>query len=385
MGAHRRPGGSRRSFLVLALALGTFGALRPASAREDPEDLGWLLEPIAAQHGVPGMACAIVREEGAVALGCTGVRRLGSDAKVEPDDLWHLGSCTKAMTATLVARLVERDVLSWETTLGELFAERVEGMDARWKPVTLRQLLAHRAGMSETMEEGGLWTRLENHRGTPVEQRWTLVEGVLAIAPLDAPGERFRYSNAGFAVAGAAAEMRAGVPWEELMRREVFEPLGMNDAGFGAPGTPGALDQPLGHEPTPGGLRPRELGPGDDNPASIGPAGTVHATMADWARFVACHLRAGRGGDGYLKPETFAELHTPAQGQSYVAGWVVERALGSTSTVLRHAGSNTLWFSLVEAFPEKGFAVLVATNAGGAKAEQACQAAATELVQVASW
>src|SRR5258707_13125694 len=94
-----------------------------------------------------GMAAAVLRGERIIAQGAAGVRKRGTAERITLDDRFHLGSCTKAMTATLVAMLVEEGKLNWTTTLGELFADTVKPMHPAWEKVTLRQVLAHRAGL----------------------------------------------------------------------------------------------------------------------------------------------------------------------------------------------------------------------------------------------
>src|SRR5207244_9735123 len=78
----------------------------------------------------------------------------GPDSASRSMIAFHLGSCTKAMTATLVAMLVEEGKLNWITTLGELFVDTVKPMHPAWEKVTLRQVLAHRAGLP--LEPDGL-------------------------------------------------------------------------------------------------------------------------------------------------------------------------------------------------------------------------------------
>src|ERR1051325_7290743 len=113
-----------------------------------------------------GMAAAVLRGERIIAQGAAGGRKRGTAERITPDDRFHLGSCTKAMTATLVAMLVEEGKLSWTTTLGELFADTVKPMHPAWEKVTLRQGLAHRAGLR--FEPAGL-TQVFNElvRGRP--------------------------------------------------------------------------------------------------------------------------------------------------------------------------------------------------------------------------
>ena len=94
-----------------------------------------------------GMAAAVLRGERIIAQGAAGVRKRGTAERITLDDRFHIGSCTKAMTATLVAMLVEDGKLNWTTTLGQLFADRVKLMHPTWEKVTLRHVLAHRAGL----------------------------------------------------------------------------------------------------------------------------------------------------------------------------------------------------------------------------------------------
>ena len=116
------------------------------------------------------------------------------------------------------------------------------------------------------------------------------------------------------------------MPWEDLIRGRVFEPLGMSSAGFGPPGPPdrdrGRIDQPWGHRDSGGRVDPVR----EDNAPCMGPAGTVHCSMADWGKFASLHLKAAEGKARILKPATFRALHTPPPGQEYAGGWyVVER------------------------------------------------------------
>src|SRR6266536_3313641 len=78
-----------------------------------------------------GMAAAVLRGERIIAQGAAGVRKRGTAERITLDDRFHLGSCGKAMTATLVAMFVEEGKLNWTTTLGELYA--VKPMHPAWE------------------------------------------------------------------------------------------------------------------------------------------------------------------------------------------------------------------------------------------------------------
>ncbi|MCC6660245.1 MAG: serine hydrolase [Phycisphaerales bacterium] len=377
--------------MLAALCAGLILAV--AGARAQPKPLPDLLDPIRTKHKLPALGGAIVTTDGLAAIGVCGVRRAGHDEAVTDNDLWHLGSCTKAMTATLVARLVERGTLKWMTTLGQGLPDM--NMDPGWRDVTLEQLLCNRGGAPSGLERDGLWGRLWRFRGAPTEARRLLTEGVLNHPPEYEPGSKFLYSNSNFAIAGYMAEAATGTAWEDLMRREVFGPLGITSAGFGAPGNPvsgdSGADQPRGHS---AGV-PLEPGPfsRSDNPVAIGPAGIVHMSLADWSRFVTAHLRGAAGlevraadGTPFLTPESWTKLHTPPAG-GYAMGWSVAtrpwakgNQEGDTGLVLTHSGSNTMWYCVTWLAPERGFAVLVTTNTA-ADGGRATDEAASGLIR----
>ena len=116
-----------------------------ASAPAPPRDLSGIVGPVLVEADLPALGCALVTSAGLQGVGAVGLRAWGGSVEVTADDQWHIGSCTKALTATLVARLVERGVLRWETTLGEVFGDAVT-MDAAWRDVPIAWLLCHRSG-----------------------------------------------------------------------------------------------------------------------------------------------------------------------------------------------------------------------------------------------
>jgi CubicO group peptidase (beta-lactamase class C family) len=369
----------RRAGWSLVLAGTAVAAARPGEAADGPRDVAALLRPIREKHDLPGMAGAIVSGDRVEAIGADGVRERGRDEKVTADDRWHLGSCTKSMTATLVGMLVEEKKLSFSTTVGEVFKD-LKSMDAGWKDVTVEQLLTHHAGAPAGLDADGLWNRLCQAKGTPAEARRMLVEGVTKYPPPFKPGTKYVYSNAGVSIAGAMAETVMKEPWESLLAKRLFEPLGMTSAGFGAPGTAETFDQPRGH---PENRRPLEPRPGADNPVAIGPAGIVHASIGDWAKYVGLHMRGERKETAkLLAPDTFVRLHTPvADDAHYAMGWIVTDRPWGGGRVLTHSGSNTIWFCVTWIAPERDFAVLVTCNQGGEAAGQACDEASWALIR----
>lgn len=395
---------------VLAQGMEPVATATPASA--EPRDVSAILETIRAKHDVPSLAAMMVRADGSIVMqGVTGVRQAGSDTKATLDDLFHLGSCTKAMTATLCATLVEEGTLSWDMTLEGAFpdafapaeGDKKAAINPAWKNVTLLQLVTHRSGLPTDLKKDGLWSTLWRFKGTPTESRRALLDGVIRYTPQSTPGTKYEYANAGVALAGHMAEVKAGKNYETLMQERLFKPLGITSAGFGAPGkTPpevdanGAMviDQPRGHRENGTPVQP---GPGADNPAAIAPAGTAHMTLADWSKFVALHLRAARNElreTDPIKAGSVATLHTPfpvgdkpAADEGYAAGWRVVKRPWAAATkegsrrALSHSGSNTMWYCVVWMSPERDFAVLVVCNRGGNAAGKATDDVAGTLIR----
>lgn len=333
------------------------------------------LESVRRAHHVPALAAAILTGKGLEALGAVGVRKIGLDVPVTVDDEWHIGSDTKAMTAAMIGALVERGTLKWETTFGDVFPDLAPSLPPALQKVTLLHLLSHRAGLPANIPWG-----LVPRNGTTRDQRLAVIKMMPNVKLVSEPGAKYLYSNLGYVVAGAMAEKAADASWEELLKKLVFDPLGMTGVGFGGVGTPGKVDQPWGHGEN--GMPVNSNGPDMDNPPVMGPAGTVHLPLADWSKFIADQLRGARGEKALLKPETYKKLHTPPFGGDYALGWMaVDREWGG-GTVLNHNGSNTMNFAVVWIAPARDFAVLVVCNQGGPVAFKACDEAASGLLKL---
>ncbi len=336
-----------------------------------PHRLDDVLAPVRDEHHLPGLAGAILVGDRVAAIGATGIRKIGSSEPFLPTDQVHLGSCTKAMTATLIGMLVDDGKLTWKTTIGEVFGQRALHVHPDIQDVTLEQLLTHRAGLPHDVQ----WWFLSGRNTT--EQRMGIVESMLTNPPIHPPGTRYEYSNVGYALAGLMAEVVAGQSWETMMQKRLFEPLGMTTAGFGVPGRRGTVEQPWGHQSAGGQARPVQL----DNAPALGPAGTVHCSLADWGRFAALHLAAAQGKPRMLKAATFRFLHTPAPGSNYAGGWIVCQRTWAGGQALTHTGSNTTWMSTVWLAPARDFIFLASTNQGGKVAEKAVDDAIVALLR----
>lgn len=364
-----------RLLLILPLLLCLTVRADEAPLPLDAKQLRVELEAVRTKHDLPAMGVVIVRSSGAALIEVVGVRKRGSDVKATREDCFHLGSDTKPLTALLVAALVAEKKLAYDSKLETLLPDLAKKMHKDYRAVTLEQVMTHRAGLPKD-HSGGWWKLPRNI--PPHSARTTVAKVALEAEPTVAPGTKFEYSNVGYVIAGAICERAGKANWEELIKTHVFTPLGMKSAGFGAMGTRGKLDQPLQHSEEGKSL---EAGAESDNPPVLGPAGRVHCSLSDWAKFAADHLKGAQGKPGLLPVEAYRKLHVPAaKGQEYTPGGFLYLP-GRAGAFLVHDGSNTMNFASALLNPSKDIGFLIVTNQGGKKARDACHQLRDVLVK----
>jgi CubicO group peptidase (beta-lactamase class C family) len=371
--------GSRRirlatALLVLALACGgsepTNGPTPFDVGVAGDGELARVLDVLRARSGVPALGALLVRGGQVIEMAAVGLRASDHPERVTIQDRWHLGSMTKSMTSTLSAVLVEQQAITWSTTVAEVFPDLVGRMRSEYEDVRLEELLSHTAGLPADITRSPSWPTLRSDPDPLSVQRRRWVAELLEMAP-EASRGTYLYANAGYVIAGSMLEEVTGESWEDLIQREIFTPLGMTSTGFGAPGLPGSPDQPWGHVFQNGGWQSIEPGVNADNPAAIGPAGTVHSTLGDYAAYLAAHLAGARGVGGLVTAASFEKLHTAAPGTNYALGWGVAERTWARGGTISHNGSNTLWYASVWIAPQRDFGMLAVTNARGPDATEA--------------
>jgi CubicO group peptidase (beta-lactamase class C family) len=332
-------------------------------------DLRAELEAARVEFHLPAMAALIVKDGRVLASQAVGVRKMGSDIPVTTADKFHIGSCTKSITATLAAMLVDDGKLSWETRISDVFPTTAVNSDLQ--NVTVEQLLCHRSGVRGDLTDDEM-DRYMHSPMKPMDQRNELMLKLLPEAPVIPSGSAFSYSNLGVTVAGAMLEHIAHKPWEVLVHDRIFKPLGMRSAGFGPPASVGEVDEPWGHMPKPGGgYDPIPPGPEADNPPVLGPAATVHCSLTDFAKFAMMYLEASKGHSRLLSKKAFDKIVSLPYDQDYAHGWNVVTRDWAQGIALNHAGSNTMFYTVIWVAPATDFAIIVATNAGDENAKTA--------------
>ncbi len=365
---------SRRSFLA-ALAGGLAAWPGEMLAAKDG-GLEPVLARLRARSGLPALAACAFTSRRILAEAVSGVRLRGTAAvRTTLDDQFHLASLTKSMTAVLAGQMVEKGRLRWETTLGE--ALRGFPMHEKARRVTLWQLLRHRSGLAREIPDA-LYERLKRGSLPPQEQRRQVARAMLSRPPLREPEAAHEYSNFGYVLAGLMLEAAAGQSWETLMHSRLFGPLGLKSGGFGPPALdPKKVGQPWGHRADGGAVLP---GPLARHVPAIAPAGGVHLSVRDFARYAQWHLREAAPRPALVSSVTLRRLHGEGQPDGYYGGWERAARTWAGGQSLTHKGSTGLFFAVAWLAPERDFGVVAVCNQGGGKSADACDSACAHLI-----
>ena len=330
------------------------------------------------ENNLVGLAAMVMVDGKSWSLRSTESGRMGAACGSRSATAGTSARSPRSITATMIARLVESGQMKLSDTIGERFPDAAIHDD--WKPVTLKQLLTHTAGAPANFS---IVVRLKQPPLGPectLARREAVLE-VLAEKPENPPGEKFAYSNVGYTIAGAMAEKATGATWEDLVKREVFEPLKLTGAGFGPPKSPAETLPTAARSPSASRLENRPWTTTRTTPQSSARAGIVHMTLEDLCTYATEHLRGDCGAGKLLSAETYKQLHAPEL-HHYACGWVKKEPNAEIPhTVYWHNGSNTMWYALVVFIPEKNMVVAVTSNDGDV---EKAEAAAWEIVKASA-
>lgn len=351
--------GSRRA-AVLVIA-GILVLTGPARAQDATQRIDAYARRLMRKLPIPGMAVAVVRHGAPLLVRGYGSRDLERDRPVTPRTVFYIASSTKSFTALLTALLARRGLIDLDVPVGTYLSDLQ--LPPAHRDVTLRRLLTHRSGLTNP--------------GVIYRTAYTGVHDPDGIVRLLAhSGGRdtaFAYSNLGYVVAALVLQRVTGEPWQDLLARELFRPLGLEYTSAYASAAAG-WEVALPYAPAlPDGYVRRPL----KIDAQMHAAGGVVTTAADAARWLIVQLAEGRI-DGVQRipaavvrethrlqaslDATFGELHRVGYG----LGWYV--AVVDGDTLLHHFGSYPGARAHISFMPSlgAGVAVFVNTSSPGA-------------------
>jgi len=342
-----------------------------AAIAAPPADTDAMVAKAMAAFGAPGLSLAVVEDGRAVLTKGYGVRQIGTDMKVDAHTAIPIGSESKAFTSAALAILVDRKKLKWT----DLVKDRLPGFQM-YDPyvtahMTVRDLLTHRSGLG--LGEGDLMLFPNTDRS-----RAELVHALRYLKPATGFRESYAYDNILYIVAGALVEAVSGQSWEDFVRQNIFQPVGMADAHTSY--DPKAANKVALHVRSGGpiqGVSQQSILPHGEAEV-LAPAGGINASATDLARWMNVQLAHGKLPDG---KRIFSEEQSrvmwepvvvvPPQGprnvallkpemQNYALGWYVEMYRGHK--IIRHTGAVGGALAALYLIPEKNTGVAVTIN-----------------------
>ncbi|WP_417389293.1 serine hydrolase domain-containing protein [Gimesia sp.] len=382
---------------VCVLILG-MGLMLP-SGMVQGQTINHKLEPYLKSGELPAVAAAVVVQGVLTEYGAVGTRKMGADIPVTIHDKFHLGSDGKAMTATIAGMMIEEGKLKWDSTLGDVFPELKASMAPGVAKVTLEQLLSHTSGMRA--DDENLMDLLKNSvdvEGNLDELRYWIVKESVKLPLVAEPTKAWAYNNRGYTIAGAMIERVSGKSWDELIVERIFEPFGLTTAGLGTQSTLGKIDAPLGHvKQKDGKVKSYMAGPQADNSLILGPAGTLHLSILDFATWAGWNAGNGmRAPCNIVSPQMVEKIHTPVftiKGENrpgtppdgkYAHGWGWVTVDWAPYPLLYHGGSNGKNLAQVWIDKKKDIAIVIMTNISNPKADATLREIAKELYEDAT-
>ena len=289
------------------------------------------------------------------------------------DTVYRAGSISKLFTALATMQLAERGKLSIDQPITELWPDfRIVIPFPAAKPITLRQLMCHRAGMFRESPVGSYFDPSEPGLRATVRS----IESCVLVYP---PETKTKYSNVGVAVVGQTVASVAGLPFQDYARELLFRPMEMRHSGF-------VRTKPVSYQLATGYmLVPDDRGAFRETEAprfELGtlPAGNLYTTAEDLAIFLRVLFVGGRSGSTQvIKPETLAEMWTAqltSDTNGFGLGFLVGHANGKKN--IGHSGAVYGFTSSIAAIPEDKLGVIVLANDDLASA-------AVERINNAAW
>ena len=357
-------------FTLLGLAGCDEHGASTAAAIPAGETLAAVAQRVAREADIPGLAIAVIDSNG-VDSAVDGVRRVGQTAALAAQDRMHLGSNIKAMTATLVASLVESGVVRWSTTIVDVFPELRATMRPEYLDVTVDDLLAHRGGILLFVDPAS-FAQLPP---LAADKRAALTAWLVQQPSTVTPKLDSLYSNAGYVVLASMIERLAGQRYEDLLASRVLTPLSITPKfDWPAAGDP---QQPWGHEWIAGHWVPSDPNAeANQLPAFATPAGNLSISVNDYARFIQAHLRGLRGIADVISASSYRHLHS-SMGR-YALGWINAPINGVRTSA--HDGSAGTFYALAAIQADRDRAVVVLVNAYSKAATDTANTLALEML-----
>lgn len=320
------------------------------------------LNEIIKKHNIPSMSVMILDGDETLLHEYSGIRIVGEKDKINGDDLFHLGSCGKAFTASLILKLLDEKKLS----LDDSITKYLKSLDSKkFSDIKIKHLLSHTAGISAN-PSGAHWSDMFTFDVTPTKGRDIALDFLNKDKRLSKAGAKYSYSNIGYLALGQIIESIEKDSFENVLEEKLFKPLHMNSCIFGPVGRDGKTKGPYPHELKNGkfqSINPEKVWA--DNPPALGPAGGISCSQKDWAKFIRFTMKTKKSHK-YLSNKSHDNIFSKnLDNYTYGAWGLYERDW--SKRILVHAGSNTVNYAYAIVGIDKRFAFLLNSNSDAEK------------------
>lgn len=331
-------------------------------------DIRTLAGDMLKRFDVPGMSIAIVRKGEVIFTEGFGVRDVEKKLPVTAGTLFAIGSSTKAFTSLVLGTLADEGKLDWEKPVRRYLPEFQLKDQFATEHMTPRDLCTHVSGLPR---HDVMWY------GSPLS-RQELFDRLRYLEPSEDFRAKWQYQNLMYMTAGYMAGRIAGASWEELVRRRIFEPLGMGASNLSVAEMERVPDAALPYEEREhDGKKGLEKVPYRVIDA-VGPAGSINSNAIDMAKWVQLHLGDGTAnGKPVISQEELEGLHRARIVMSdkassenkellftlYASGWMVQSYHGHK--LIHHGGNIDGFSALVSFMPNDDIGLVILTNKGG--------------------
>lgn len=302
-------------------------------------------------YKIPEIAFAVVSSDTVFEMQTLGFQRINSFFQAKPNDRFHIGSNTKAITSFIAALLVQQGKIKWDTKFFELYPNMKHKSKKVYYNLTLQDLLTFRAALPGYTYTFAKPTK-EQFKGNYSQQRLQLANYFLRQKPI-VKQNGLTFSNVGYILAGLMIEKASGKSFQELVTD--FGKTLKIDFGFDNPNLSDTL-QPWGHNTD---LSP--VPPADNYKMNwLLAAGNINVSLSGYIKFIQLQLKGLKGQSALLSQAAFNYLHFGLPVFSF--GW-----FSSTDTVTNHhissnEGNAGAFITQVQVIKEIGKAYIVLTN-----------------------
>lgn len=305
-------------------------------------------------YKIPELSYAVIDSKTILEISALGKHSTELPDLATINDRFHIGSNTKAMTAFIIAKYVEKGKLKWTTQFFNIFPEWKKNSNVEYHKITLQDLLSHRARIQPFQGEND--PMIPDLNGTKQEKRNAFGKFVLTLNPADIDTiHKFNYSNADYTLATLMLERVTKKSWEQLVEKVFNKDLKLN-VGFSWPENQKNKDT-WGHS-----FQNNKLIPVDSNIDYhldfTEPAGDLNIKLNDYIKFIQINLDGLRGNNNYLTAKTYQFIHKGIQ--NYSLGWYNIYENGKELST--HSGTAGTYYSLVHIDRIKGIAYIIFTN-----------------------